>query len=553
LKALCTVAHRLRIGVMAVLILGLSAIGDDARAGSYASIVMNAADGDVMYGVSADEPRYPASLTKMMTLYMTFEAVDAGRVRMSDRMRVSYHAASQSPSKLGLDPGDEITVENAVLALVTKSANDAAATLAEHLGGSESEFAERMTARARSLGMNNSQFRNASGLPDTGQVTTARDMATLAYALLHRFPHYYPYFSTSSFYYGGHSHPNHNRMLGTYDGVDGIKTGFINASGFNLVASAKRDGRRLIGVVFGARSSAERARIMTALLDGGFQALDTGTFVEAASLRTTTAALNTGRRDDTASARAEPSTWSVRIGPNHKTVAQAQQSGASMAGRAPAALAAADLDVVSVRTGKRGRAYAVQWSGLDRDDAAAACRNIRARGLACQSLRGRVGTVVASADVPVTKRAAPTVDVVGKAKVTTLALNTARAKASPAKASSSKTSSAKAVPTGSLKTATSLAALAEKGSGKPASGKVLVIGATKPAASAKPPVTLAAKQPAKASPPVKAGAPVAAPQTSTKRKPAGKGPEKQEALQACQKSTAKTASCKDVRTANSAG
>ncbi len=275
----------LRTAVAAALMAVLLAVSGIAQAGPYAAILVNSANGEVIYGIDADQPRYPASLTKMMTLYMAFEALDAGRIGASDRIRVSYHAASQPPSKLGLDPGDEISVENAILALVTKSANDAAAALAEHIAGSESTFADRMTARAHALGMTSSYFRNASGLPDTGQITTARDMATLGLALLHRFPHYYPYFSTGSFQYGGVSHRNHNRMLTTYDGVDGIKTGFINASGFNLVASAKRDNRRLVGVVFGARSSAERARIMTALLDGGFEALNTGTFVEAALVK----------------------------------------------------------------------------------------------------------------------------------------------------------------------------------------------------------------------------------------------------------------------------
>ncbi len=285
MKELWHAGPPLRTAFTVVVLAILMAVAGTAHAGPYAAILVNAANGEVVYGVDADQPRYPASLTKMMTLYMAFEALDAGRMRLSDRIRVSHHAASQPPSKLGLDPGDEISVDGAILALVTKSANDAAAALAEHIAGSESAFAERMTARAHAIGMTSSYFRNASGLPDAGQITTARDMATLALALLYRFPHYYPYFSTGSFQYGGVSHRNHNRMLTTYDGVDGIKTGFINASGFNLVASAKRDNRRLVGVVFGARSSAERARIMTALLDGGFEALTTGTFVEAALVK----------------------------------------------------------------------------------------------------------------------------------------------------------------------------------------------------------------------------------------------------------------------------
>lgn len=237
----------------------------------YASIVMDAYSGTVLQESGADKVLYPASLTKIMTLFMVFEAIDKGRLTLTQRLPVSSHAAAMSPSKLNLRPGDTIQVEDAIYAVATKSANDAAVVLAEALGsGSETQFARIMTERAHQIGMKNSQFRNASGLPNRYQASSARDMATLARVLLARYPEYYHYFSTRKFTYNGVTHINHNKLLGKYSGMDGIKTGFINASGFNLVASAERDGRRLIGVIFGGTSSQARNDKMVKLLDAGF-------------------------------------------------------------------------------------------------------------------------------------------------------------------------------------------------------------------------------------------------------------------------------------------
>ena len=236
----------------------------------YASIVIDADTGAVLHSVDADEQTYPASLTKMMTLYLTFEALSKHRLQLEHRLPISEHAASMAPSKLSLKPGSSIRVEDAVLGVVTKSANDAAVVLAEGLAGSEESFAQMMTQRARALGMSRTYFQNASGLPNTSQVTTARDMALLGRALIYDFPQYYPYFSTRSFVFAGHVQANHNHLLETYDGADGIKTGFIRASGFNLVASARRNGHRLIGVVFGGQSQPWRDHQMARLLDQGF-------------------------------------------------------------------------------------------------------------------------------------------------------------------------------------------------------------------------------------------------------------------------------------------
>ena len=234
------------------------------------ALLMDGDTGEVLMATNADELRYPASLTKMMTLYMAFEALDQRRLTLNQPLSVSAYAASMSPSKLGLQPERTIRAEDAILGLVTRSANDAAVVLAEAMGGTEANFARAMTQRARRLGMSRTTFTNASGLPDTEQTTTARDMAVLGRALIRDHQRYYPYFSTKSFNYRGTNIYNHNRMLSNYEGADGIKTGFIRASGFNLVASAKRDGRRLIGVVMGGQSPGGRDAQMARMLDQGF-------------------------------------------------------------------------------------------------------------------------------------------------------------------------------------------------------------------------------------------------------------------------------------------
>ena len=263
----------LLIGV-AVLFAWVSVACAQVGSDRYSSIVIEASSGTVLSEVNADEPRYPASLTKLMTLYMTFEALRDRRITLHDPIPVSVYAASMSPSKLGLGPGSYLTVEQAILGLITKSANDAAAAMGEFLGGDEDRFAQMMTLRARALGMNRTVFRNASGLPDFDQVTTARDLAILARRLVTDFAGYYGYFDTPSFVFRGRTILNHDRMLQTYPGADGMKTGWIEASGHNLVTSAVHSNVRLIGVVLGAGSSAERDWHMSALLDQSFARLD---------------------------------------------------------------------------------------------------------------------------------------------------------------------------------------------------------------------------------------------------------------------------------------
>lgn len=240
----------------------------------YASIVIDADTGAILSQSNPDKILHPASLTKMMTLSLTFEALQSGRLSPNQRIRISGRAAAQSPSKLGLAPGQTITVQDAVYAVVTKSANDIAVALAEAVGGSEQQFVQMMNARAKTIGMNRTVFRNASGLPDSRQVSTARDMAKLGRHIIHNQPRYYPIFNKRSFTYNGHTYRNHNRLLDSYPGLDGMKTGYVNASGFNLVASAKRNGQRIIGVVFGGQSTQSRNTHMASILDQGFVSMD---------------------------------------------------------------------------------------------------------------------------------------------------------------------------------------------------------------------------------------------------------------------------------------
>src|SRR5258707_6639387 len=233
-------------------------------------LVVDAMSGRDLLSDQPDELRHPASLMMLMTLYLTFSALDSGRLSLGDGLVVSITALNAPPTKMGMVPGGTVIVRDAVMGLVTRSANDAAILLAETLGGDEESFAQQMTAKARQLGMSSTAFRNASGLPNSEQVTTARDMAKLAGALLADFPPYYPVFSVQSNPTLGRSLENHNRMLASYAGADGLKTGYTNASGFNLVISAMRDNRRLIGVVMGGNSAFQRDRLMADLMDRGF-------------------------------------------------------------------------------------------------------------------------------------------------------------------------------------------------------------------------------------------------------------------------------------------
>jgi D-alanyl-D-alanine carboxypeptidase (penicillin-binding protein 5/6) len=239
----------------------------------YAAIVMDASTGEVLYEKNPDAQRYPASISKIMTLYLTFEALSTGRLKLTDQLVVSAHAASMAPSKLGVPAGGTISVDEAMRGVAVKSANDMAVALAERIGGSESRFAALMTLRAQELGMVNTHYVNASGLPDVRQISSARDIAILSRSVMRDYPQYYSYFSIKHLDWHGQTINNHNGLLLKMPGVDGLKTGFINASGFNLAASAVRDNRRLIAVVLGGNSTAARDAHVEDLLDTGFVVL----------------------------------------------------------------------------------------------------------------------------------------------------------------------------------------------------------------------------------------------------------------------------------------
>jgi D-alanyl-D-alanine carboxypeptidase len=298
-----------------------------AHAESYSpptsSIVVDGNTGAVLHASNADALRHPASLTKIMTLYLLFERLEAGKIKLDTPLKISSHAAEQSPTKLGVKPGQTLAVEDAIKAVVTKSANDAAVAIAENLGGDEDEFAKMMTAKAHALGMSRTTYVNASGLPNDDQITTAQDQSVLGRAIQERFPRYYKYFSTEQFVYHGHAMRNHNHLLGEVGGVDGIKTGYTHASGFNLVTSVHRDGRYIVAVVLGGRSAGERDAHMRELINS---------HIREASLRHTAPAIA-----ERMEARAEPRTPSSERSEQRepKPVAAAKASLSSRADPTP--------------------------------------------------------------------------------------------------------------------------------------------------------------------------------------------------------------------------
>ena len=361
----------------AALLLGLAATPVQAK---YASLIIDAQTGRVLHSVNAETRNYPASLTKMMTLYLVFEALDEGRLSLERDLNVSARAARQPAARLGLEKGSTIAVGDAILALVTKSANDVATVIAENISGIERRFALVMTAKARRLGMKRTTFRNASGLPHRGQLSTARDMATLARRLLTDFPAYYHYFSTDTFHFDGVEHRNHNKLLASYDGADGIKTGYIRASGFNLVASARRGGKRLIGVVFGGDSPKARNRHMAKLLDKGFAKI--GPALKLAK-RKAPHLLPASKK----SAGKSGPKWGIQVGA-YKTYDPAYAIAVKAQAQAPAYLDGGRIRVVS--NGKPKPLYRARILGLSKSQAYRACRLLERRKMSCMELRERI-------------------------------------------------------------------------------------------------------------------------------------------------------------------
>lgn len=364
----------------------------------YAALIMDAETGRVLHAVNADTRNYPASLTKMMTLYLVFEALEEGKLTLSQHLTTSARAARQPASRLGLKKGQTITVEQAILAIVTKSANDVAAMIAENLAGSERAFALRMTTQARKIGMSRTIFRNASGLPHRGQQSTARDMAVLAQRLLKDFPQYYGYFSTTSFTFDGIRHKNHNKLLATYGGTDGIKTGYIRASGFNLVASAVRQDQRIIGVLFGGRSPRARNRQMASLLDKGFKKLNVTVMAakstpapQPATLKPRRAKKNAPQTTPVIAASAEQATtpkprWGIQVGAYHR-FAPAHQLAAEVATRFPDLLEEGIVKVSLLKFRKRRAVYRARILGITKKQAYRACRVLKKRKMDCMEMR----------------------------------------------------------------------------------------------------------------------------------------------------------------------
>ena len=263
-----------KIAFLCVLVLAV--LRAAAASASVSSIMIDAENGDVMYEMNADERRYPASLTKLMTLYITFNALENNHIKLTDKLKVSRTAAGRSPSKLGVRAGETITVKDAIMAVIVKSANDCATVLAEHFAPTEADFAVLMTNTAHKLGMSHTTFKNASGLPNTQQKTTARDMAVLAMAVYHHFPQYYKWFSAKSFQYKGRTIGGHNYILKTFAGADGMKTGYTAASGYDIITSAKRSGKRVIAVTMGHNSVGERDKKVSRMMDKGLTHMQKG-------------------------------------------------------------------------------------------------------------------------------------------------------------------------------------------------------------------------------------------------------------------------------------
>ena len=364
-----------------------------APASRYASIIIDDTTGQVISAVNPDRRSYPASLTKMMTLYLLFDALEEGKLSLRSPLSVSHHATQQAPSKLALEVGDHIAVEDAILALVTKSANDVAVVVAEALGGHEEQFAQMMTAKAHALGMNGTVYRNASGLPNPGQVTTPRDQATLAHSLVHHHAKYYRYFSTEVFNWQGQSIPSHNRFMLNYEGADGIKTGYINASGFNLVASAVRGGHRLIGAVFGGNTAGWRDQRMAQLFDNAYARIEGGTVqaledveeAKPAPVPVVVAAPAPKVKKTQASDDEDPAGWAIQVGA-FATQKQARHAAGQAARVLGAQLAHGDLGVDSVKA-KKHLVYRARLTGFTAIQARTACSKMKRAGRECHIIK----------------------------------------------------------------------------------------------------------------------------------------------------------------------
>lgn len=424
-KIQCFTAPRglLAVSIAALALLCTAAAPRIAHA-KYAAIVVDAGTGVVRHAANADDRNSPASLTKLMTIYLLFEAIENKRLSWNSPLKTSRHAANQSPTHLALSPGESITARDATMALIIHSANDVAVVVAEALGETEEKFALMMTAKARKIGMTRTTFRNASGLPNPGQQSTARDMAILAQAMMDRFPQYYPMFVESSFTHKGRTFKSHNRVTLNYQGADGLKTGYTHASGFNLVTSATRDGHRLIGVVFGGNTAAARDQQMMRLLDDGFASQrGGGALIARGNLPSTQskAQSKASARVQNAAAQAEPpkpaaktkrkpadddivmvnpsltnpsvnnsddkSDWGIQVGAfNTKSPAETTARGVSQ--KYAKILKGGHVNIAPMANKKGRTLYRARIMGIDKDAAYETCKLLKRAQQPCMELRG---------------------------------------------------------------------------------------------------------------------------------------------------------------------
>lgn len=402
-----------KIAFLCVLVLALLRVCN-AEA-STSSIMIDAENGDVIYEMNADERRYPASLTKLMTLYITFNALENNHIKLTDKLKVSRTAANRSPSKLGVRAGETITVKDAIMAVIVKSANDCATVLAEHFSPTEADFAVLMTNTAHKLGMKHTTFKNASGLPNSQQKTTARDMAVLAMAVYHHFPQYYKWFSAKSFQYKGRTIGGHNYLLKTFAGADGMKTGYTAASGYNIVTSAKRSGKRVIAVTMGHKSVGERDKKVAKMMDKGLSYMQQGGEINIAMLTneingkavsTKTATVKTThlasaqktakvKSQPVKTAKTQPKTapatrvaaavsngrYAVQVG-SFSDYKRARNYALTVKNKLAKKYAVHDIKVEKVEADSR-TVYRSKVIGLAKNDANAICRNMKRSNQAC--------------------------------------------------------------------------------------------------------------------------------------------------------------------------
>lgn len=403
--------HSGKKGLLVIALASLLMLFTEVQANSrYAAIVIDAATGAVLHEENADEERYIASLTKMMTLYLLFEAIEQKRISLDTDLRVSAFAASMPPTNIRLQAGNTLSVRDAIKALVVRSANDVAVVVAEALAGSEARFSHLMTNKARQLGMHSTTFRNASGLPNREQVTSARDMSVLSTRIMKDFPQHYHFFSTQSFRHRGITYNSHNRLLRQFDGADGLKTGFIRASGFHLATSAKRDNHRLVAVVMGGETASSRDQKVADLLNQNFALLTKGGSTHSAHsakvsstdqhrIKTTIPAqrpvtLSSQTNDSaikkpnkpqqvtnaTAPVSIKNNFWGIQLG------SYSAHDRAHAQARAATRWAPGEVAVTMVKVSNR-KLYRAQLVGMQENQARSACQNLSRQGIDCMVVR----------------------------------------------------------------------------------------------------------------------------------------------------------------------